>query len=244
MTRLVLLGASNARRGLTTIARIAIGGGTREIVGALGHGRSYGKRSCIPLRCLPGILECGIWEALARERPSASAAVIADVGNDILYGEKPATILGWVSECLDRLSTRDVAILGLPLAHLRALGATRFSLFRSIFFPGSPVPRRAALSATEAVDEGLRRLAERSGARFLEPAAGWYGADPIHIRRRSMEDAWRRVLSATAPPAPMATGEAWRLRLAAPQRRWVAGIERHREQPAWIGAEGTRVSLY
>jgi len=242
--RVVLLGASNVRRGLTTIARLAIGEGAEEIVGAIGHGRSYGKRSCILFRCLPGILECGVWDALARQPPDDTAAVIADVGNDILYGETPATILGWVSECLGRIQARQVSILGLPLARLRSLGPARFSLFRSIFFPTSRVPRGLTLSATEAVDAGLRRLAQRFGARFVEPSESWYGGDPIHIRRRSREEAWRRVLGTTAPSVSLSTGDALRLRLAAPERRWIAGVERRREQPAWIAPGGAVVTLY
>lgn len=236
----MLLGASNVRRGLPAIARLAFGGGSGEIAGALGHGRSYGKRSCIPFRCLPGILDCGLWRALSRE-PPADAAVIADIGNDILYGESSATILGWVSECIDRLSMPKVTIVGLPLASIRRLGAERFLFFRSIFFPGSGVSRGRVVSAAEEIDDGLRRRA----GRFVEPDPAWYGTDPIHVRRACMLGAWSAVLGAAAGPAPpLSTVETLRLRLAAPERRTLFGIERHRRQPVWIGAGGTRVALY
>ena len=244
MTRLVLLGASNVRRGLPAIARLAFGGGTGEISGALGHGRSYGKGSCVPFRCLPGILECGLWRALGREVPDGDAAVIADVGNDILYGESPATILGWVAECVRRAGAARITIVGLPLDSIRRLGAGRFLFFRSVFFPGSRVSRRRVVCDAEEIDEGLRRLAERSAARFVAPDPGWYGADPIHIHRDRVDEAWRSVLGTTAGPAPILRREALRLRLAAPERRWICGIERIRPQPAWIGPGGACVKLY
>ena len=244
MTRLVLLGASNVRRSWPAIARAASGGGAGEIFGAFGHGRSYGKRSCIPFRCLPGIRECGIWSALARGLRDTTSAVIADVGNDILYGESPATIVGWVSECVDRLSTKEMAIVGLPLRRLRALGPAPFLLFRSTLFPSSRLSLRRALSAAEEVDEGLRELAERSGARFVEPDPAWYGADPIHIRRAASGAAWGRILDAPIAPLPIARPGAIRLLLAAPERRWIFGIERRRAQPALVRRDGMRVFLY
>jgi hypothetical protein len=244
--RLVLLGASNVRLGLPTIVGTmrAAAGPDLEIFGAFGHGRSYGRRSCIPFRCLPGIRECGIWEALARRPPADAAAVITDVGNDILYGESATTILGWVSECLDRLSTPAVTITGLPLPGLAVLGRARFVLTRSILFPGSLVSRDRAVSEASEVNDGLRGLAERSGARFVPPDPAWYGADPIHIRPRRMADAWASILSTAANPSPSTARNALGLWLAAPERRWVFGIARTRRQPAWIGPERTRLNLY
>jgi hypothetical protein len=245
-SRILLFGASNVRRGLPTAVETARAawGPDIEIFGAFGHGRSYGKRSCIPFRCLPGILECGIWSALEDAPRDATAAVIADVGNDILYGESPETIVGWVSECADRLSTTELAIVGLPLPGLRALGPAAFLLFRSILFPRSRLSLRRALSAVEEVDEGLRRLAEREGARFVEPDPAWYGTDPIHIRGTAAESAWARILGARRSPPRLSMLESGRLRLAAPERRWICGIERTRAQPALVRGDGTRIFLY
>jgi hypothetical protein len=246
VTRLVLLGASNVRLGLPTIARTAgfPRGGVREVFGAFGHGRSYGKRSCIPFRCLPGILECGIWEALSREPTADTGAVIADVGNDILYGERPDTILEWASECVRRIAVPRTTIVGLPLPGLRALGPARYLVFRSVFFPSSRLSRHRAVSAAEEVDAGLRRLAAQSGARFVTPDPAWYGTDPIHIRSKRKAEAWRIILGTASHPSALARREALRLWLAVPQRRWVFGIERNRRQPAYLGAGGTRVNLY
>ena len=246
MRRLVLLGASNVRRGLPVVVQTArAGGGTAfEIFGAFGHGRSYGKRSCIPFRCLPGILECGIWEALGRADRAESAAVITDVGNDLLYGEAPQTILGWVAECVRRLPAARTTITGLPLKGLEALGPGRYLLLRSIFFPSSRQTHRRVISAAEEVDAGLRALAAAAGARFVEPEPAWYGADPIHVRRTAFGTAWVRILGSPIASPPIARPEAIRLLFAAPERRWIFGIERRRAQPALVRRDGTRVFLY
>jgi len=246
VTRLVLLGASNVRRGMTTIVRTARAGfgPDLEMLGAFGHGRSYGKRSCIPLRCLPGILECGIWQRLALAPSAETSAIIADAGNDILYGERPATILAWVSECIRRLSPARLVVIGLPLARLRLLGRGRFLFFRTILFPAARHSRQQTISAVEELDDGLRRLAAATGASFIEPDPLWYGADPIHIRRRHFGRAWARILGLEPARASIPAREAVRLRLAAPDRRWICGIERHRRQPAITLGGGTTVSLY
>jgi hypothetical protein len=245
VTRLVLLGASNVRRGLSAIVANARAAAESrlEIFGAFGHGRSYGKRSCIPFRCLPGILECGIWRVLEGAGP-ADCAVVADAGNDILYGESTATILGWISECIVRLAPAAITVAGLPLPGLRGLSRRRFLFFRSVFFPSARRAYEDVIAGAEALDDGLRRLALRTGASFIEPGRDWYGADPIHVRRRSFSSAWSALLGVPARPDRLPVPSAVRLRLAAPERRWICGIERKKKQPAWTGAGGVRVSLY
>jgi hypothetical protein len=193
--RLVLLGASNARRGFPTFVRTSrAGGGTAfEIFGAFGHGRSYGKRSCIPFRCLPGILEV---RHLGGARPRSreeSMAVITDVGNDLLYGEDPDTILGCVAECVRRLTAVRITITGLPLAGLvRSAEADTCCSARSSSHPrakGTAGSFRGQKRWTPACGPGVshRRL-------FVEPDPDWYGADPIHVRRAFRETAWARIL--------------------------------------------------
>ena len=86
--RVVLLGASNLVAGLPRVVEAArsVWGGPLDILAAAGHGRSYGRSSRVLWRTLPGILSCGLWEDLARRPPASTAALLTDVGNDILYG--------------------------------------------------------------------------------------------------------------------------------------------------------------
>ncbi len=90
----VLLGASNLTRGISTVVGMARGivGEPSEFLIAMGHGRSYGQRSSVLGRSLPGITQCGLWEALRHARGPTSA-LITDIGNDVIYGVPVETIL-------------------------------------------------------------------------------------------------------------------------------------------------------
>src|SRR5438552_11262132 len=103
--RLAALGASNLTRGFQAVvsAARAAWGGEVEILAALGHGRSYGVRSRVAFRALPGILESGLWPELESRPRAVTRALVTDVGNDIPYGFLADQILAWVEEALDRL---------------------------------------------------------------------------------------------------------------------------------------------
>ena len=139
------LGASNLTRGFATVVHTArsVWEEPIDVFAALGHGRSYGLRSRILVRSLPGILDSGIWARLEAAPPAPSRGLVTDVGNDILYGESTATILAWVAEVVARLRAlgAEVALTDLPLASIRRLSAERFLLFRSILVPLPAFPR-------------------------------------------------------------------------------------------------------
>jgi hypothetical protein len=213
-----------------------------EIFGAFGHGRSYGKWSCIPFRCLPGIRECGLWNAVGRA--PVDLAIAADVGNDILYGKDAPTILGWVRECFGRIEPERRVIVGLPLPAIRRLEDREFLLFRTVFFPSSRLPRDTVVRQSEEVDAGLRALARETGARFVPPDVGWYHVDPIHFRPGRKVEAWSAILGTRARPQRRRPLEAARLLLAAPEHRRLFGIDRRHEQPALTLRGGTRLFLY
>ena len=139
VARVVALGASNLTRGFPAVvaAARAAWGPEVEVLAALGHGRSYGVRSRVGIRALPGILESGLWRALGSLPERPARALVADVGNDIMYGVPAPRVLAWVDEALGRLQrvTRDITLTGLPLDGIRRLSTARFLVFRSIFFP-------------------------------------------------------------------------------------------------------------
>ena len=130
ITRVVALGASNLTRGLETVVSTArtAWGPEVEVLGALGHGRSYGVESRVVIRTLPGILQSGLWDTLSSMPPAATRGLVTDVGNDILYGFPPPTVLEWVEEAVDRLHriTEDIVVTGLPLHTIRNLSAPAF----------------------------------------------------------------------------------------------------------------------
>jgi hypothetical protein len=248
MKRLVVLGASNARRCLPTIFCAARASGTPvKVYGAIGHGRSYGSASSVLGRALPGILECGLWAALETSARDALDAVLSDAGNDIVYGFSVAEILGWVGECLlrlERLNAR-ISVMGLPVESIDRLGPARFLTFRSIFFPSSRLRLGQVRDSVRELDGALRRVASERELRFVEPRGEWYGFDPIHIRFRDARAAWAEILG--APPAAMErlpTLDALRVRLARPEGESLFGIEHAHAQPAFRVRDGSELRLY
>lgn len=254
--RVILLGASNVARGFSTIVATAreLWDEPLDIVAALGHGRSFGQSNNVLGRTLPGILPCGLWQALEQRPRLPAVAVVTDIGNDLLYGVPAARVLQWVGEVTARLETtcQRVVVTQLPLASIRQMRREQFRVMRSIFFPRSRLEYEQALQAAEELGAGLRHLVEQRGGRLLEPAAEWYGWDPIHIRRTCFAQAWPSVLAncltppaCAVPPAPrVAWPMWWRLHTLRPEQRRVFGMRQGRPQPAHCFADGTRISLY
>ena len=248
-TRLVALGASNLARclGAAVAAARTCWGAQIEVVNACGPGRSYGMDSSLACRRLPGILDCGLWAALRALPPARTRALATDVGNDILYEVPVPTIVSWVDETLARLGehTDDLVITGLPLARIRLLSAHAYLFFRSVLVPRCRLTRAETLDASERVDDALRAIAERRGARYVPQRLEWYGADPVHIRPRQWAAAWSEIVADR--PGAADGGRAWeaaRLFLARPERRHWLGIEQRAAQPSLLLPGGPTVWSY
>ena len=250
----MLLGASNVVRCLHVLLGVARAswGPDLEVLGAIGLGRSYGMRSRVLGRVLPGILESGLWDELERRPRRPTRAVVTDVGNDILYNAPVADILGWVATCLARLRAlgADVVVTGLPVGRAARLTAAGYAALHTVVFPRYRwLPRAEALRRAREVNAGLRGLAAGAGATFFEPRDEWYGLDPIHLRLGSGRRAWRCILAGQAAGLEgrgRALGPLTAARLAAapPALQWLFGRERKRAQPALTIPGGTTVSLY
>jgi len=262
VTRLVLLGASNLTRGISTVVETAIGiwGAPLEILTALGLGRSYGMTSCVLGRTLPGILQCGLWDALSALPPVPTAALVTDVGNDIVYGASVETILAWVEECIDRLTAvaarvsvaekMPIVLTLPPIESVSALSPRRYTIVRTFAFPGCRLDRNTAISRAIQLDSGLRQLAERRGLHVVRPRSEWFGFDPIHIRPRYWSSAWSEMLSGwtdatRAPTAARGSVARWfYLRSRAPATRKFFGIEQRAAQPCGRLRDGTTIAIY
>ena len=260
--RLVLLGASNLRLSFPYLARRLRrdAGAPLEILGAFGHGRSYGAWSrLLFIRHLPGIAGCGLWQELERRPPARTLALVTDVGNDLAYGEEPETVARWVETCLERLERQNatVVLTLLPIETLASLSPLGYHVLRSILFPGRRVPSLGLLlERARELNDHLQRLALEHGAHLVEPDASWYGIDPVHIGWSARERAWGRILESwsghLATPLTDRAPEAQSLPL--PKRRALRGVRAaelrlfgktfHTPQPAGRFAEGTTVALY
>lgn len=260
--RWVLLGASNLTRGLATAVSIAreTHRAPLDLMAAIGNGRSYGLYARLLGRGLPGIIQCGLWRDLEARPRLPTTALLTDVGNDVMYGAKVEEILSWVETCLERLAKHDaeVVVTGLPLVNLPKLGPIRYQVFRRLFFPRNRDNLAQVTERCLAVDSGVRSLAERYGATFVEPRGEWYGLDPIHYRLRRWRAAWQAILVRDAAATDDRAGSAsasvsaldrsffsWlRTRLWMPEERWLFGIAQRRAQPSVVLDDATRVSIY
>ncbi|MFN0244203.1 MAG: hypothetical protein ACKVWV_15040 [Planctomycetota bacterium] len=247
--RFVLLGASNVTLGFPwVVGWIARAAREAEVLGAFGHGRSYGTTTRVLGRELPSIAACGVWRALEQGAPSPTFALVCDVGNDIMYGADPATIATWVDRALSQLDDAGarIALAGLPLASLSELSPARYERLRRVLFPSRHLAFEDALARARDLDARLAEIARARGATRLVPEREWYGLDPIHIRRHARESAWRSWIGALAPvESPTVRRErrvaAWRL---VPERRRLFGRLQERTQPSICLDGRIQVALY
>ena len=251
--RAVVLGASNVFRNISTVVATAQScwGRPLELLIAAGHGRSYGMWNQVLGYSVPGIVHCGLWEALAHRPSVPTAALLTDVGNDLLYGASPETILGWVETCLERLQPQceRISISELPLCSVARLAPAQFVLLSRALFPKSKLTLDEAIDRSNCLNDGLIALAKKFSTQVIAPEDAWYGFDPIHLRRRCVRGAWQTLLSPwnDAPPSDCAAGSLWqwcRLRARRTHVQRFLGREYHTVQPALCYADGSTVSLY
>jgi len=252
--RVVLLGASNLTKGIGTVLETSarVWGGPQQVFAALGHGRSYGRTTRFVGMRLPGIESCDLWQDLAAAEPLPTAALVTDIGNDLLYEEPVERIIEWVSLCLDRLAALEAwtTVTLLPIDNLHALGIARFRVLRSLFFPSSRITLGEVTRRARALNEGVRQLAAERGFATAEHRAAWYGFDPIHIRFLRRGEAWRDILGGWTnadevhAPGRHAIARTIYLRTRTPAQRRLLWLEQRGRKPSARFADGTSVSIY
>ena len=250
--RFVVLGASNVSRGLVrlTAALRAHGPEPVDLFVAAGHGRGYGVNTRVALRRLPAILTSGLWRALDRERVERPAAIVTDVGNELLYGLGVSAVATAVREAVVRLADRGgrIVITGLPLAGIAGVGSVRYRLLRTLYVPGCLLSLAAIKDASRWLDDELRAIAADTGATFLEQPGEWYGFDALHVRRLHLDTFWQRVGDAWGLPVatsrPRPSLKEWAvLGSRAAEVRSLAGRTRLTHQPV-IDRDAFRVWMY
>jgi hypothetical protein len=253
--RVVVLGASNVTRGISTIvetAQLAVGGPI-DLYAAFGHGRSLGLYTRVLGRGLCSLLDAGLWRELDnRPRPDASFALVTDIGNDLMYEVKPEIISRWVEKILEKCQSvaRRVVVTELPLASIERLGPRRFAILRSIIFPRCRLTLADARTRALEINDAVHQAAAQYDATVVSHDGSWYGLDPIHVRRVDFSRAWSQVLrswNADENQAARARGSLRRwiqLGVFSPEKRAFFGVERQRQQPAGTLRDGSTVWLY
>ena len=219
---------------------------------AIGHGRSYGQDSRVFGKKISGIFPCALWQDLQSRRPLPTAALITDIGNDLMYDVPPARLLNWVNACVERLADigATTIVSELPMASLERLGEARFQFFRRLLFPRNRMTLTEAKSIAAAVNEGILELGNREKTSVIAVSYGWYGFDPIHLKRSTWGEAWPAILSSWREPhgpvgivRPQLSTRAY-LACLAPFEHSTFGISRRAKQPSGRLADGSTISLY
>jgi len=253
-SRVVLVGASNLTRSISTAVETALLalGRPLEFMVAMGHGRSFGMESSVLGRKISGIFSCGLWHDLAAASPRPTFALVTDVGNDILYGATVQQIVDWVEACLDRLeaASAETVMTEIPIGSVERLTPWQFRVIRRLFFPFNRLPMNEVVAAARQLNERLRRVAESRKIPLIPVENAWFGFDPIHIRRRYWSDAWDQIVRQWSLAAPVARGprgslRRWLyLRSLVPEERMLWGISQRRRQPAGRLPCGSTIALY
>jgi len=257
----VLLGASNLTRGMSTVVNYArqLLGSPLDFYVALGAGRSYGMHTRILVRELPGIRESAIWRALEQRNCDAPVfALITDIGNDVLYGAPVATIVEWLRDALDRLKAMKatVCIVQLPEHNVLNFTDLQFWLLNKILFAGRNLNKELIRENALLLIAEVQKLAKEYDATLIEHKPDWYGFDPIHFKFSSWRKAWGCImggwaacdLSVEAAKAATARRKSFLqwlyLYSRTPDLWWIVGRELRRSQPCAILSDGSRFYLY
>ena len=255
--RLVLLGASNLFLAFPAALRHALGrlaGSEVSIYAAHGPGRSYGVEAGVPGLKFTGIARSGLLEAVERDHEAhgaaPTAALLTDIGNDILYRSGVDRILGWVEEIAIRLQAlgASMAIPSLPCESIEALPAWKFRVIRSLVYPFRPMAREEVLRQVREVQERLEELGRHRDVPILPTRSEWYGFDHVHLRRGARETAFGGWLDAVLPRRGipvrggglLGAGGA-RLRLHLPAECVLFGMRQRRRQQGLPIAAGARL---
>jgi hypothetical protein len=252
--RVILLGASNLVRSLSIVIETArlTWREPVEIMAAIGHGRSYGQNSVVFGRKISGIFPCALWKDLQTRAPLPTAALVTDVGNDLLYEVPVERVIEWVDGCLDRLAAvgANTIVTQLPMDSVDHVSAARYRFFRTLLFPKCSLSLSEVKRSAAHLNERLVVTAMRRKMPVIPVSGAWYGVDPIHLKRSTWPTAWPAILSAwrdvdVPAPSPRASLRRWvYLQRLAPLERTIFGRERRREQPSGVLDDGTTISLY
>jgi len=252
--RVILLGASNVVRSLSTVVETAreLWREPVEIMAAIGHGRSYGQNSCMLGRKISGIFPSPLWKDLQSRPALPTVALVTDVGNDLGYGVSVSEIVSWVDGCLEHLehAKATTIITELPLTRLERLSERQFLFFRTLFFPKSRLTLADIRARARELNDALSSLGERRKIPVIPVSDAWYGFDPIHLKRSAWREAWPTILSAWRAgeelgSLPRASFARWAyLRSLAPAEYSFLGRARRAHQPSGVLRDGTTISLY
>ena len=198
----VLLGASNLARGYSALIRhIPRNISSSEFLNALGPGRGYCARRGLLNFTYSPIGECGVMKSakVYVERGFRMAVLLTDIGNDIMYGVPESSLI----ESLDTLIEKslqmnaEVFLTSIHVDVSKDMGKTSFKLFKSIFYPNSPVTFDQADSAVKKLNHYLvEKSLQNERVHLVNGLGAFCGLDKIHYGLFKSHLAWSRIANA------------------------------------------------
>ncbi len=196
---IILMGASNLARGYAGLANCltrVLHPAPVEILHASGPGRAYCVEGGLFNVTYPPIGTCGIGSAV-RERAAGKsrvAALLTDIGNDIMYGVSADEIIRCLGNLIDELRGLGAGVLATSI-HVdleRDVGETYFKILRSVFYPGSGIQFSEAASAVRQINAFLEESAKEK-ITLLRGVKEYCGADKIHYSLFKSHRFWSEV---------------------------------------------------
>ena len=198
----VLLGASNLARGYSILTHhISKNISASEFLNALGPGRGYCACGGLFNFTYSPIGECSVMKIaeVYAERGFRITVLLTDIGNDIMYGVSESSLI----ESLDTLIEKSIqmnAEVFLTSIHVdvsKDMGRKSFKLFKSIFYPNSPVTFDQADSTVKKLNHYLSEKSLKNERVHLVSGLGAFcGLDKIHYGLFKSHLAWSRVANA------------------------------------------------
>lgn len=250
----LLLGASNLRLLYPALARalLTAADGPARVHLACGVGRSYFLKAGVPWMKTAAVGASGALEAFLDESPGAPrAALVMDMGNDILYGLPDAAQVSPLATLVGRLARAGVpTVVVPPPSDPAGIGPRRYALVRALYYPRSTVPLASALSTLAIVRGALARL-EGGRVRLISGLAPHLSPDRIHyapwrfdaVCRILLAELCRAAGMAVPPVAPGAALAALLRTPHAPRRFWSFGREKKGAGAIGI-APGGEIRMY
>ena len=195
----VLLGASNLARGYSALTRhISKNISAVEFLNALGPGRGYCARGGLLNFTYSPIGGCSVMKVakVYGERGFRITVLLTDIGNDIMYGVPESSLIASLDTLIEKSlqMNAEVFLTSIHVDVSKDMGKTSFKLFKSIFYPNSPVTFDQAESAVKKLNHYLAEKSLQNERVHLVSGLGAFcGLDKIHYGLFKSHIVWSRI---------------------------------------------------
>ena len=194
----VIVGASNLTISLPVTLQLITSfiKGQKSIFVAHGPGRSYLKRAGLPMLRFQGISICPLFDELENAINDINQpkiyALITDIGDDLLYNQKPKSIAEGVEKVLKRLYNigAKIAVTPPPENSINTLSRTRYYFLRTFYNPFCHISYSEIMLDVSLLTNLISELCIKYKATLLNQDPDWYGFDRIHLFGRFQKIAY------------------------------------------------------